>query len=309
MTSNGPSLNDGDVDGVFQSMTTNSVSPLVTFDPAGDPKMSIIMVTFGVSTVQPRTWAGLGTASDEIADTEMIVVDNPHPTWGHAGGDLVALRTRGVQLVRPDQNLGFGGGNNLGVNRARGEFICLLNPDVIVGPGDLSRLATLAREHPDDVVAPVLLNDDGTTQEMGGRISRDGTTRPIVKESDVDAAEYASAACWVMRRARYVELGGFDPIFWPAYYEDVDFALRLAERGGTTRIDTSTRVTHAWSKHHLDRVPDTRPQHRLLKQRWKSELAKRPSLRTSTSRPKAKSTPKSRRSTTPRPSSTKTGSE
>lgn len=256
---------------------TASPAPLCSFGAPQQPDVSIVTVTFGVSPIQPRMWAALGSAGDDIANAEMIVVDNLHPRWGHSGGDLVSICTAGVHLARPDANLGFGGGNNLGVDRSRAEIICLLNPDVILAPGDLPRLVELARERPDDIIAPVLLNDDGSVQEMGGRISRDGTTRPI--RTAGHQADYASAACWVMTRERYVELGGFDPIFYPAYYEDVDLALRLHQIGGTTYVDHETRVVHAWTRRHLHRVPDTRPQHRLLRERWAEQLAKRPALR------------------------------
>lgn len=260
------------------SVITGSPDPLAAFGSVDNPALSIITVTFGVSPAQPRMWAGIGESTDDTADAEMIVVDNPHPTWGHAGADLVSLYTRGVSVIRPDENLGFGGGNNLGVDRCRADIICLLNPDVVIAPGDLPRLVSLARDHPDDVIAPVLLNDDGTVQEMGGRISRDGTTRPIRATTGPDA-DYASAACWVMFRERFVELGGFDPVYHPAYYEDVDFTLRLQRAGGRTVVDHSTRLVHAWSPHHLRRAPDTREQHRILRNRWADELATRPALR------------------------------
>lgn len=268
------------------TLRTASVAPVAVFatgersDDSAPPDVSIVTVTFGVSPTLPRVWNALGVALEADAaelSAEVIVVDNPHPVWGHAGADLAAVSTQGALIVRPDVNLGFGGGNNLGVDRARSELICLLNPDVIVQSGDLVRLVALARQHDADIIAPVLLNDDGSVQEMGARISSDGTTRPI--RSGDQSADYASAACWVLHRERFVALDGFDQAFYPAYYEDVDLVLRLNQIGGQVRVDRDTRVVHAWSEHHARRAPDTRPQHRLLRERWADELATRPNLR------------------------------
>jgi len=83
-----------------------------------------------------------------------LVVDNAS-TDGTA--DFVAARFPDVELLRAERNLGFAGGNNLGIRRAiaRGaEFVYLLNPDAVVSPGFLEPvLAGLKRAHQEIVAA------------------------------------------------------------------------------------------------------------------------------------------------------------
>ena len=58
---------------------------------------------------------------------------------------------------------------------------------------------------------------------------------------DVD---YASAACWLVRRDEHVDRGGFDLRYHPAFYEDVDYALRVEREGQVTRLVSDRPVTH-----------------------------------------------------------------
>ena len=76
---------------------------------------------------------------------EVIVVDN-----GSADGTIEALAGRpGVRTIASPVNLGYAGGNNLGLQRARGEFTLLLNSDAVLTPGALQTLVDDARAHPE----------------------------------------------------------------------------------------------------------------------------------------------------------------
>ena len=105
-----------------------------------------------------------------------------------------------------------------------------VNPDLFVRPGWIEPL--LARlEAGASIVAPVLLDPDGSIQEAGARVHSDGSTSPILDRSSDNGGsserpDYASAACWLVEREEHERLGGFDAAFYPAFYEDVDLALR-----------------------------------------------------------------------------------
>jgi GT2 family glycosyltransferase len=238
--------------------------------------VSIVIVAFGTGLVLDRCLESLADAcaADGIA-AEVIVVDNAHPRRGHAAGHRVAISTRGIRLMQPDDNLGFGGGNNAGVAAARAPMIALVNPDVMVVPGQLPALLDEARDHPQSICAPALSFPDGTVQEIGMRIISDGDTRPIL-ESGSHAPDYASAACWVLSSELFTRLGGFDAAFHPAYYEDVDFALRVAAAGGGTRIVESVRVVHEHHSSTTDAEPDVARQRDVFVNRWADLVASRP---------------------------------
>lgn len=87
---------------------------------------------------RPADWlaASLGSIADQ-AD-EVILVDNGSP-----GGSAAATgRSAGAVVVEPGRNLGYAAGVNLGVSRASGELVALLNDDAVAGPGWLAAAAS-----------------------------------------------------------------------------------------------------------------------------------------------------------------------
>lgn len=145
----------------------------------------------------------------------------------------------GVQAHRLALNLGFGGGNNYAAARARGEFLVFLNDDAEVEPGWLHALLDTARAYPNaGAVGSRILFIDGSLQEAGGVIWSDGSTRPLGRGSRAGSlaysylrpVDYLSANGMLVRRADFEKLGGFDPRYFPAYYEDTDLCLGLRHR-------------------------------------------------------------------------------
>ncbi len=230
--------------------TTAAPSPTVRVPAATEPLVSIVIVTYGTGPIVVDALAGI--AAHTPRPYEVIVVDNP-PSAGEPAATLLRAETAGVILATPDENLGFGGGNDLGVEIARGSIICFLNPDVIVGDGWLPPLLAALDDPVVAVAAPVLLDPDGTLQEAGQVIYDDGCTAaiggPELFTGDLGQAfdrdvDYASAACWLVRRDEHVARGGFDPRYHPAFFEDSDYGLRVELGGQRTRLVADVPVVH-----------------------------------------------------------------
>jgi GT2 family glycosyltransferase len=243
--------------------------------------VSLVAVTFGTG---PIITDSLVSLVESLADSgvayEYLVVDNAHPDAGDLTVNTLCLSTSGVRVVRSTSNLGFGGGCDLGVRSTTGEILAFVNPDVMFEPGWIAPLLDALREPTVSISAPVLLNPDRSIQEAGQRLWSDGTTSPIVDapaSGEISRPDYASAACWLMRRDEYRRLGGFDPAYFPAYYEDVDFALRALSLGGSTAVVGDSQVVHRrGSSTADDRVPDTTLQRQLLLDRWPDIATTRP---------------------------------
>lgn len=261
---------------------TASPRPLVTIPPASRPTVSFVTVGFGTGPVIVDSLASL-VASLARSDLtyECVVVDNAHPTAGDTTVNHLLLATHGVRVIRSATNLGFGGGCELGVRHSAGAVIGFVNPDVIYEPGWIEPLLAQLDRPGVSIAAPVLLDPDGSVQEAGQRLWADGNTSPITvapAPGDVTTPDYASAACWLIGRSEHERIGGFDPAFFPAYYEDVDYALRAASIGGSTVVVGASRVVHAKGASTADdRIPDTTPQRQLLLDRW-PDLATKQSL-------------------------------
>src|SRR3990172_826615 len=93
---------------------------------------------------------------------EIIVVDNAS---ADGSSELVEAKFPHVKLIRNDQNLGFAKANNLAIQKSRGRYLCLVNPDAEVLPGCLDALADYLDQNPGvGNVGPRVLNPNITRQ-------------------------------------------------------------------------------------------------------------------------------------------------
>jgi GT2 family glycosyltransferase/glycosyltransferase involved in cell wall biosynthesis len=180
---------------------------------------------------------------------EVVVVDD-------ASSDATARtlpHIPGLRLVRLDRNAGFIGACNAGAAQARGEFLVFLNNDTYVQPGWLEALLKTFRDHPDTGLAgSQLVYPYGALQEAGGIVFADGSAWNYGRHGDrhdprynfVREADYCSGAAIAVRRALFAELGGFDPLYAPAYYEDTDLAMRVRAHGLKVRYQPASVVVH-----------------------------------------------------------------
>jgi GT2 family glycosyltransferase len=179
---------------------------------------------------------------------ELLVVDN---------GSSAPLPA-GVRVIRPGRNLGFAGGANAGIAEAGGEILLILNPDVVPEEGALDRLLEGFAAWPDAAgLAPRLVGPAGEPQ-AAWQLRKLPTAWECVlhalpvpgfskngPEPQAGAAiEQPAAAALALRREALAAVGGFDPGFHPAWFEDVDLARRFQRAGSTLRYWPEARFRH-----------------------------------------------------------------
>jgi GT2 family glycosyltransferase len=244
------------------------------------PFVSIVMVAFGGG------WAWLDRALEALRlhtplPFEVIVVDN--------GGaeDRNVEAHEDVEIVRNDRNVGFGPGSNQGAERARGKLLCMLNTDAFVRPGWLEPLQARLEDERIGAVVPTKWNLDRTLQEAGAFVTGDGYAHVFASEDVPDRSpvdfrreiDFGSAACLAITRQRFESLGGFDPAYRLAYYEDADLCFRLRERGFLVVLEPDSHVIHARTVSGGSELLDISAANRdVFLARWGSELAHRPVL-------------------------------
>ena len=254
----------------------------LVFPAVSRPAVSIAMVTYGAERWVRRA---LGAILDHTEPCyEVILVDNASPR-----GMIRRLQTEieNVRLVFNETNRGFGPANNQAATLAAAPLLVFLNSDALVHEGWLSLLQERLESAPDaGAVAPRLLNLDGTLQEAGALLFGNGYTQFVGFGDDPGKPsyrfprelDYASAACMLVRRRAFFEVGGFAAEYAPAYYEDVDFCLELRRRGYRTLYEPRAVVTHvrgASGNPELARRLWLR-NHPIFFARWKEFLAGRP---------------------------------
>jgi GT2 family glycosyltransferase len=181
---------------------------------------------------------------------ELILVDNAS-TDGTA--ELLRQVRHPRRIITNPRNLGYTLACNQGAAAARGKYIALLNNDTEPRPGWLeSLLAVVESDWLVGAVGSKLLYPSGELQEAGALILPDGANRCVGNRDDPDKPEYnrfcevdyCSGASLLVRRDLWLEIGGFDPRYAPAYYEDPDLCFALREHGYKTVYCPRSVVVH-----------------------------------------------------------------
>ena len=215
---------------------------------AAQPVVSVLVTSYGAVPHTLRCLAALARDRSGVA-LEVIVIDDASPDPAVAA----LARVPGLRLIRNPARIGYLRSCNAAAAAARGAYLLLLNNDTEPAPDAIAAMLAVFRARPDaGAVGARLLFPDGRLQEAGGIIWRDGTGWNYGRGDDPDKPEYnyvrevdyCSAAALMVPRALFARLGGFDPRYAPAYYEDTDLAFRLREAGHPVLYQPRAQVVH-----------------------------------------------------------------
>jgi len=215
------------------------------------PLVSVIIVSWNGKDLLAECLDSL--FAQRFRDFEVIVVDN-----GSRDGTTAFLRERypKVVVVGLAENKGYAGGNNAGLQEARGAFIVLLNNDTKVDPAWLGSLVKTAQQEPGSGMwaSKILTYDDpGLIDNVGHLIYPDGLARGKGRlERDRGQYELHAEALWpsgcagMYRKEMLDETGWLDEDFF-AYADDVDLGLRGRLAGWKCTYVPEAKVYHKYS--------------------------------------------------------------
>jgi GT2 family glycosyltransferase/glycosyltransferase involved in cell wall biosynthesis len=182
---------------------------------------------------------------------EIIVVDN-----GSDDGtaEYLASEHPWVVVESSDAPLSFTRAVNRGIARARFSHVCLLNNDMLVEPGFLGALRQAFDQVPDlfSATAQIFFPEGQRREETGKTVwradlaSTDFPVRcaePLAGE-DQSYVLYGSGGCTLYDAAKLAQLGGFDPVYEPAYVEDLDLGVRAWKRRWPSVYCAEAQVLH-----------------------------------------------------------------
>ncbi len=212
--------------------------------PDVQPRVSIIIPTRDLlERLQPCVESILQRTS--YANYEILLIDNgSHDPAALAYLDRLRADTR-VRIFRREEEFNYGRLNNFAVEQSKAEFVALLNNDLTVETPDwLEEMIGQALQPGVGAVGARLLFPDGRIQHGGVILGAGGggLADHAHKGSPRDNHGYfarallaqelsaVTAACMVVRRSAYLEVGGFDTEHLRVAFNDVDFCLRLRER-------------------------------------------------------------------------------
>jgi GT2 family glycosyltransferase len=179
---------------------------------------------------------------------EVLVSDDASPD---DTADRVAVEFGEVILHRRASNGGFGVNCNDAIARAsEAEFVFLANADVRLHPGCLDPLLETIAASDVFAVSSVAVDEAGRVVDgvRRGRFKRGLLKWQRECSTPLDEGPiptlYAVGAHVLIRRERFLELGGFDELYAPYYWEDVDLCYRAWKRGWRVLCDPRSHVTH-----------------------------------------------------------------
>lgn len=210
---------------------------------------------------------------------ELIVVDNGSGAATQTYLAALAAEHDNVKIVRSEANLGFAGGCNAGARAASHHLLCLLNNDTVPQPGWLDKMRE-ALVPGVGIVGAKLLYPNETIQHCG--IVFDDTMYPLHRHhgeprdtracADLENVPAVTAACLLTSRKIWDQVDGMDESFIRGNYEDVDFNLKVRERGYAVVYQPEALVYHfanQTNSEDVDRgVEATEMNLRLYKARW-----------------------------------------
>ena len=207
--------------------------------------MSDVLVI--VVTYNGMRW--LSRCLESVSDYDVLVVDN-NSTDGSS--EFISLHFPKVVLLRSNKNLGFTGGNNLGIQYAIEHgynYVYLLNQDAWIEAGTIDKLVYAADKMPEfAILSPLQMTDD--LKSLDYQFSKiycasqtESYSQNKNTETDIKEVSRVMAAHWLVPVEAFLRLGLFSDLF-PLYGQDDDWCNRARFHGWKIGIFSKARAVH-----------------------------------------------------------------
>ena len=160
-----------------------------------------------------------------------------------------------IKLIQNNENLGYCGGNNVGINEAKGKFIVILNPDTIIEPNCIDELISAYNKFGNALYEPKILslNEKDIIQSTGNMLhvfgfgfARDKGNKVTNKEESIEKIGYASGTCLFTSREVFDKIGLLDEFLF-LYHDDLDLGWRAAQIGINSYYVPKSKIFHVES--------------------------------------------------------------
>ena len=223
------------------------------------PDLSIIIVSWNVRELLRKCLASVEAGRDSLT-LQVIAVDGASTD---GSPDMVAAGFPRVELIPCADNVGFPRGNNIGLARATGRFLLLLNPDTVVLGDALPRMIDHLEANPDiGLLGPQLLNPDGSIQSSRRRFPSlatgffestwlEGLAPGVLaryyalelSDNAIADVDWITGACIMGPRVVYERMGGLDEGYY-MYSEELDWCRRIKDAGWRVVYFPRAQVIH-----------------------------------------------------------------
>lgn len=197
----------------------------------------------------------LKSLQGSILKTHVIVIDNLSKD---NTANYIEEHFKEVELIRSETNLGFGKGNNLGLEKAltdNADFVFLLNQDAWINPDTIERLVDISKNNKEyGILSPTHLDWEAKKLEyyftsiVGPKECPDFIS-DLYNENkkDLYPINFIHGAAWLISKNALQVVGGFNPIF-NHYCEDLDYVNRIKFKGLKVGVVSNSLIMH-WGTH------------------------------------------------------------
>lgn len=203
-------------------------------------KLSIVILNYNVRYFLELCLKSVEAAIRNI-DAEILVVDNNSPD---DSCEMVRNLFPNVKLIENKENLGFSKGNNKGVAQAKGQYLCILNPDTVVSEDIFVNVLKFAeKNHNIGVIGCRLIDGSGhylpeskrnipTPKVSFNKIFGSGEAYYAnhLKEKEIGKVAVLVGAFMLVKKDIYKDVGGFDEDYF-MYGEDIDLSYKILKKG------------------------------------------------------------------------------
>ena len=224
-------------------------------------QLSVIILNYNVRYFLEQCVLSVQKALEGI-DGEIIVIDNAS---SDDSCEMMKIKFPHIKLIENNENLGFPKGNNIGVAQAKGEYICILNPDTVVSEDTFSKVLNsqlVTHNSQLGIIGCKLIDGAGNFLPESKR----GVPTPWVaftkifglykisnyfgkyyaqhlSENESGKVDILVGAFMVMKRELYLEIGGFDENCF-MYSDDIDLSYLVLKSGKSNYYFHETAVIH-----------------------------------------------------------------
>ncbi|MFL9844329.1 glycosyltransferase family 2 protein [Flavobacterium rhizosphaerae] len=225
-------------------------------------QLSVIILNYNVRWFLEQCVLSVQQALKNI-DGEIIVVDNNSPDDSCA---MMRARFPHITLIENKENAGFPKGNNIGVQHARGKYLCILNPDTVVAEDTFEKILSFIETlNNPGIVGAKLIDGKGNflpeskrgvptpwvaVTKIAGLYKFFGRQKMFnqyyaqhLTPNETGVVDILVGAFMVMERSLYLEAGGFDEDCF-MYSDDIDLSYTIAKMGRQNWYYPETSVIH-----------------------------------------------------------------
>lgn len=208
-------------------------------------KISIIIPNFNGKSLLSKN---LPIVIKNCPNCEIIVVDDA------SSDDSVKYVTNNfpqVKIFANERNLGFAKTANRGVEESKGELVAIINSDVAPRKNSVTAVGSYFDDQHVFAVGLCDLSHEKNKlikRGRGGAKFKRGFVEHFAIAIKQGETFWVSGGSGVFDRGKFLELGGFDPVFAPFYWEDIDLSFRAAKRGFKSFFEPKAQVDHFHEK-------------------------------------------------------------